>query len=130
MTGTLFLSQDPSAALEAATKNYVDGKLLSVTSFNTRQGAVTLLGSDVESALGYTPINRSGDTSVGSLAMASGSTLGLGTFDDISEDNLTFGLTLSDIGKTWINSTSLQIKYWDGTAVKALGIAGSYLTGL
>lgn len=40
-----------------------------VTSFNTRTGAVTLLSADVIAALGYTPVNKSGDTMTGALSV-------------------------------------------------------------
>ena len=40
-----------------------------VTSFNTRTGAVTLTSSDITTALGYTPINKTGDTGIGNLSM-------------------------------------------------------------
>ena len=57
MTGALILSADPTTALGAATKEYVDNA--GVTSFNTRTGAVTLTSTDVSNALGYTPYNSS-----------------------------------------------------------------------
>jgi hypothetical protein len=40
-----------------------------VASFNGRTGAVTLLGADVTTALGYTPVNKAGDTMTGTLAV-------------------------------------------------------------
>lgn len=40
-----------------------------VTSFNTRTGAVTLSGSDVTTALGYTPANKAGDTFTGDISV-------------------------------------------------------------
>lgn len=36
-----------------------------VTSFNSRTGAITLSSSDVTTALGYTPVNKAGDTMTG-----------------------------------------------------------------
>ena len=38
-----------------------------VLSFNARSGAVTLVSSDVTGALGYTPVNKAGDTMSGAL---------------------------------------------------------------
>jgi hypothetical protein len=38
-----------------------------VLSFNSRTGAVTLTSGDVTTALGYTPVNRAGDTMTGTL---------------------------------------------------------------
>ena len=40
-----------------------------VTSFNARTGAVTLLLADVTAALGFTPVNKAGDTMTGTLAI-------------------------------------------------------------
>ena len=40
------------------------------------------------------------------------------------------GLVSGDKGKTWFNSTSNQIKYWDGSTVFALSVAGSGLGSL
>jgi hypothetical protein len=37
------------------------------------------------------------------------------------------GLVAADKGKVWFNSTSGQVKYWDGTSVIPLGAAGSGL---
>ncbi len=38
-----------------------------VSSFNTRSGAVLLLAADVEAALGFTPVNKAGDTITGDV---------------------------------------------------------------
>ena len=43
-----------------------------VASFNTRTGAVTLGSGDVTDALGYTPVNKAGDTMSGNLTVANG----------------------------------------------------------
>jgi hypothetical protein len=40
-----------------------------VTSFNGRTGAVALLLADVTAALGYTPVNKAGDSMTGALAV-------------------------------------------------------------
>jgi hypothetical protein len=57
---TLTLAVDPAAALQAATKQYVDNGLA------TKQAS-----------LGFTPINKAGDTGVGSLTIGTGNTLTL-----------------------------------------------------
>ncbi|MBI2711988.1 MAG: hypothetical protein HYX41_03845 [Bdellovibrio sp.] len=49
--GNLFIGE-PASSGQAATKNYVDTH--SVTSFNTRNGAITLTASDVATAAGVT----------------------------------------------------------------------------
>ena len=41
-----------------------------VTSFNSRTGAVTLSSGDVTGALGFTPVNKAGDTITGNLAFS------------------------------------------------------------
>lgn len=46
-----------------------------VNSFNTRTGAVTLTSSDVTTALGYTPVNKAGDTMTGNLNVDPSGTL-------------------------------------------------------
>lgn len=45
-----------------------------VLSFNTRTGAVTLTSGDVTTALGYTPVNKAGDTLTGKLNLPAAST--------------------------------------------------------
>lgn len=80
MLGALTLSQDPSTPLMAATKNYVDlaisGSVAGVASFNTRTGAVSLLSSDVTTALSYVPFNQAGGNIGGSIIVAGGITGG------------------------------------------------------
>ena len=44
-----------------------------VTSFNTRTGGVTLGSSDVTTALGYTPVNKAGDTITGPTVVSANS---------------------------------------------------------
>lgn len=56
-----------------------------VASFNSRTGAVTLFDSDVTGALGFTPVDKAGDTMTGKLNMAApgsgnvGLNVGVGT---------------------------------------------------
>jgi hypothetical protein len=78
-----------------------------VLSFNTRTGAVTLTSGDVTTALGYTPVNKAGDTMTGELAinnaLLSVNTNAGGTsayFKGRASDNLTqFGFrTAGDAG--------------------------------
>jgi hypothetical protein len=38
------------------------------------------------------------------------------------------GLVAADKGKVWFNSTSNQVKYWDGSSAQPLGVAGSGLS--
>ena len=91
-----------------------------------------------QNALGFTPLNRAGDsmsgslnsggfdiTNTGNIEMAASKTLALS--NNTSDPG---GLAASDVGRTWFNSTSNQIKYWNGSAAVALGVAGSGLSSL
>ncbi|WP_374073637.1 hypothetical protein [Bdellovibrio bacteriovorus] len=78
--------------------------------------------SDVTTALGYTPLNKAGDVMTG--------TIGLGSYTNATEATLVSGYGAGDKGKTWFNTTTNQVKYWDGAAAQALGISGAGLTSL
>ncbi|MCM2280955.1 MAG: hypothetical protein NDI61_03815 [Bdellovibrionaceae bacterium] len=80
----------------------------------TMTGAINMGGQDIAAA--------------GNVALNAQKTLGLGIYTDGEETTLIGGLVAGDKGKTWYNSTSNQIKYWNGTATQVLGIAGSGLT--
>jgi len=101
----------PSAATDAATKGYVD------TNFLKSNGSVALTG----------PWNVGSQdlSSVGHMALAASKTLGLGTY---AVDPT--GLVAADKGKIWFNSSTNQLKYWDGSAAQALGVSGAGLTSL
>jgi cytoskeletal protein CcmA (bactofilin family) len=81
-----------------------------VTSFNSRQGAVTLSGTDVTNALGFTPI--SGETftgtvtSVGGTGTVSGLTLS-GTVT--TSGNLTLGGTLAVTASNFASQTAKTV---------------------
>lgn len=75
--------------------------------------------SSVQPSLGYTPVNKAGDVMTGSL--------GLGNYTTATEATLITGWGTSDKGKTWFNTTTNQVKYWDGSAVQALGVSGAGL---
>ncbi|QDK45922.1 hypothetical protein DOM22_12555 [Bdellovibrio sp. ZAP7] len=63
-------------------------------------------------------------TNVGFITMNPSSQLHL------SNNSVDPSLSTADKGKVWFNSTSNQIKYWDGSATQTLGIAGAGLTSL
>ncbi|MEO7165269.1 MAG: hypothetical protein ABI041_20285, partial [Bdellovibrionia bacterium] len=109
MSGLLVLSADPSGALGAATKQYVDTK---------------------QANLGFTPVNRAGDTLTGNLRFAATTTLGLGSYSNGQESTLIGSLSAADIGMTWYNTNSNFIKYWNGTIAQTLGVSGTGLTSL
>ena len=105
----------------------------------TTTGGVVTVGAipagDITQSLGYTPLNKGGDTLAGALdagafnisntgnvQLAASKMLGLGVY---ATDPT--GLTAADKGKTWFNATTNQIKYWDGSSAVALGVSGSGL---
>ncbi|QLY24473.1 hypothetical protein [Bdellovibrio sp. KM01] len=81
-----------------------------------------LAAGDIITALTYTPVNKAGDVMTGSL--------GLGNFTNATEATLITGWTAADKGKTWFNTSTNQVKYWDGSAAQALGVSGAGLTSL
>jgi len=71
----------------------------------------------------------------GDLKITAAKTLGLGIFDNASEALMVAALNASgsgsaDLGKTWYNSSSNQIKFWDGTQARSLGVSGSGISSL
>jgi hypothetical protein len=56
--------------------------------------------------------------------------VGVGSFDNAAETTLTTGYSGTDEGKTWYNSDTNQIKYWNGSTTVVLGAAGSGLGNL
>ena len=101
-----------------------------------------------QNALGFSPLNKAGDSMSGALDMngqaiinagnvtiSTAKTLGLGIFDSATEATMvalldSTGATSPDKGKTWFNSTTNQIKYWTGSTAQALGVSGAGLTNL
>lgn len=83
MTGALTLHADPSAALQAATKQYVDTGL-----------------AGKQASLGFTPVNKAGDTMTGPLVATSLSDTA-GDVRDVPQNSKTAAYTLiaSDNGK-------------------------------
>ncbi|WP_413574872.1 tail fiber domain-containing protein [Bdellovibrio sp. HCB290] len=101
------------------------GSGVSKITFDTKGRVTTgsaLISSDITTILGYTPVNKAGDTMTGSLGFAN--------YTMSSETTMTGGLTISDKGKTWYNSTTNQIKFWDGSTAQTLGVAGSGVTNV
>ena len=101
----------PSATSDAANKGYVD------TNFLKSNGSVALTGP--------WNIGTQDMTNVGNMALAASKTLNLGTYG-VDPGSL----TSADKGKIWFNTTTNQLKYWDGAAAQALGVSGSGLTNL
>ncbi len=99
------------------------------------QGRVTsgsnLASGDITTALGYTPVNKAGDTMGGALSMGG---FDIGNTGNISMTaNKYFGLSANTTpgtiaGQVWYDSG--LIKYYDGSVVKTLGVAGAGITSL
>ncbi|MGZ3782143.1 MAG: beta strand repeat-containing protein [Pseudobdellovibrionaceae bacterium] len=80
----------------------------------------TIIGpSDVTTALGYTPLNKAGDSMTGALGLAA-----------LASDPNTTGWDATKKGYTWFNTTTNQVKYWDGSSIQSLGVSGSGLSSL
>ncbi len=93
------LRNNGSGTFTYDTTAYLSGT--KVDSFNTRTGAVTLTSSDVTTALGYTPINKAGDSGIGALSMG-----------DLTATSGTFGTS------SGINYATVEIK---GTGTYSVG---------
>ncbi|MCX6106950.1 MAG: hypothetical protein NTY08_14085, partial [Proteobacteria bacterium] len=107
----------------------------------TSGGSVTvgsIAAGDITSSLGYTPLNKAGDTLTGALNLGANDITNAGNIQMAASKTLALstnstdpsGLAAGDVGKTWFNSTSNQIKYWNGSAAVALGAAGSGLSNI
>jgi hypothetical protein len=98
----------------------------------------TIAASDITSSLGYSPLNKAGDTVTGILNLSANDLSNSGNIQMAASKTLALstnstdpsGLVASDVGKTWFNSSTNQIKYWNGSAAVALGAAGSGLANL
>jgi hypothetical protein len=77
-----------------------------------------LSSSDVTTALGYTPVNKAGDTMSGDLTVNGNITMGANKYFTLSS-NATNGTVA---GQMWYNSGS--ILYYDGATVKTLSAGG------
>ncbi|MBM4254170.1 MAG: hypothetical protein FJ146_19570, partial [Deltaproteobacteria bacterium] len=101
----------PADASDAASKSYVDGLALRQDGTVPLTAAWNVGGKDI--------------TNTGDITMADGRTLGLSK----NSTDPSFAAS-SDKGKIWFNSTSNDLRYWDGSTVKTLGMAGSGLQNL
>ena len=79
----------------------------------TMTGAINMGGNDINNA--------------GNVNLAASKYIGMGQY---SSDPPTGGWGASEKGRTWFNTTSNSVKYWDGSAIQALGVSGAGLTSL
>ena len=112
------------------------GQYLKQTTVGGSVTVGTIAAGDITSSLGYTPLNKAGDTVSGALNLGANDLTNSGNIQMAASKTLALstnatdpsGLTAGDVGKTWFNSTTNQIKYWNGSAAVALGAAGSGLS--
>ena len=129
-SGTLNTAQLPTAGTAGTYAKVTTDAYGRVTA------GTTLATSDITSSLGFTPINKAGDTISGALNLGSNDVLSAGNIQMAESKTLALsgntadptGLVSTDKGKTWFNSTTNQIKYWDGSSAVALGVSGSGLS--
>lgn len=79
----------------------------------------SLVTSDITTALAYSPLNKAGDVMTGTLGLYA-----------ISGDPSTAGWNATQKGYTWFDTATNTVKYWDGSTVQSLGVAGSGLTSI
>ena len=63
-------------------------------------------------------------SSSNSISMGSQQTIGFGEFTNAQETTLTAGLGAADAGKTWYNSDTDKLMYWDGSTAQEIGSGG------
>ena len=103
----------------------------------------TLASSLIPTGTDTTKLPLAGGTMTGSIAMGNNNLtntgfitqhaqtyLGLGTFTDAGETTLIGTLGPAYAGATWYNSTSNQIKYWNGTATSVLATGSTAIASL
>jgi hypothetical protein len=114
----------PLVGTDLTTKTYVDGEI-------TTAAGNYVLRSGTQALTGNWDVGGFNITNVGNLGLAAQKTVLLGTFDNAQEATLiATPLVAGDAGKTWYNSQTDEIKFWDGGAVKVLGVAGAGLQSI
>ena len=134
--GTLATANGGTGANLATTGG--TGQYLKQTTSGGSVTVGTIAAGDITSSLGYTPLNKAGDTVTGALNLGGNDLTNSGNIQMAASKTLTLstnstdpsGLAAGDVGKTWFNSSTNQIKYWNGSAAIALGAAGSGLANL
>jgi len=111
----------PAAASDAATKAYVDANALRPDGTVPLSGNWAVGGKDL--------------TGLGNVSISAAKTLTLGVFTNATETAMTgtldsSGATSPDKGKTWYNSQTNQVRYWDGSTAQSVGVSGAGLTSL
>lgn len=98
--------------------------------FNNKLSSSDVTQSLITTTLGYTPLNRAGDTMSGALAMGGNDIINAGNIALANNKYFTLSTyaagTGSSAGQIWFDGAN--IKYFDGTSAKTLGVAGSGIT--
>lgn len=144
MNGTLTLAADPTSALEAATKQYVDNnqKFVNAAAFTAASGDLTLTLNDsstVAANLDGRFVKLAGDTMTGPLVLSADPTADLeATTKQYVDDNL-FNVTLAvsspssnnNSGDLFFDTTvgAESLYIWDGTQWLNTAGAGAAATG-
>ncbi|MCX6107967.1 MAG: hypothetical protein NTY08_19225, partial [Proteobacteria bacterium] len=132
-SGTLAVAHGGTGANLSSTGG--TGQYLKQTTSGGSVTVGTIAAGDITSSLGYTPLNKAGDTLTGALNLGANDLSNSGNIQMAASKTLALstnsadpsGLAAGDVGKTWFNSRTNQIKYWNGSAAIALGAAGSGL---
>jgi hypothetical protein len=79
-----------------------------ITSFNGRSGAITLNSGDVTTALGYTPVNKAGDTIPGVMNFTGAVTFSLQNtaFTSASTSSTALSIANTSSNRTWVIQTA------------------------
>lgn len=136
-TGTVNFSPlavDPSASYTATDKGKIwFDNTTSVFKFWNGSSAVSIApgASSLQLAGGTMTgaINMGGQdiTAGGNIYLSANKYIGMGQY---AVDPATGGWGAAEKGRTWFNTTSNSVKFWDGSGVQALGVNGAGLTSL
>jgi hypothetical protein len=125
LTGPLITAANPTVPLGVANKQYVDA-LAGVSSFMSRMGAITLLSTDISTALGYAP--QSPLTFAGALQNNSGTVSAPGV-EIQSNKNITNGYAGLTGSAKVLNSVVAQVLHISDI-IEFTGISGSGQTAI
>ncbi|MBK9323447.1 MAG: hypothetical protein IPM97_11000 [Bdellovibrionaceae bacterium] len=93
--------------------------------------SASLSAADINTALTYTPVNKAGDTMAGALAMGTNNITNTGNITMAANKYFTLSANTTNgttAGQMWYDTGT--IKYYDGSVVKSLGVAGTGITTL
>jgi len=121
MTGLLTLSGDPTANLHASTKQYVDNGLATKLNVSGKAADSSLLNgqpdsyyTNIAARLGYTPINKAGDTMTGLLTLSGDPINALNPATKQYVDNFIQGINVKSSARL-ATTTTLNVNYNNGT---------------